>query len=201
MTDNRNERLSALLDDELTHDEMIATLDQLEADQSLCKSWDHYALIGDAIRGEAIRATASGISAKVSAALEDEPSILAAPKPQTRKRDSIELGGRRDIRWLRPAVGAALAASVAVAAVYISPFTDHAPNLQGEQVASAPAPSSNIVAAPGLPEGNRWKNLNEPGVALKLDQYLREHSEFSSSGGMGGVLPYASFVSYDNTRR
>lgn len=201
MSDNRKERLSALLDDELTHREMIEALDELEADQSLRESWDHYSLIGDAIRGEAIRVSASGISARVSAALKDEPPIIAAPKPQTRKRDSIIPGSKSEIRWLRPAAGAALAASVAVAAVYMSPFTDHSPNLQGDQIVSVPPASSNRVVAPGLPAGNRWKNLNEPGVALKLDQYLREHSEFSSSGGMGGVLPYASFVSYDNTRR
>jgi len=196
MTDDRYEKLSALLDDELSEEEMLKALDEIEGDPALLKSWDHYSLIGDVIRGESSRRTIEGVSARISEAIANEPAIIAQPQRKKTTPKTIVPSSISEVRWLRPMAGAAIAATVAVAAVYVSPIIQQAGELEGVEIAG----TSESMVEPKLPAGNRWKNLNEPGVASKLDQYLREHSEYSSPGGMGGVLPYASFVSYDNTR-
>jgi len=195
MTDHKYEELSALLDDELDSAHMQQVLDTMKDDHRLRESWDHYSLIGDVLRGEAVRHTSGGVASRVTAALANEPAIIAAPS-RLDKSKSAPPNPAKTIQWLRPVAGMALAASVAVMAIYIAPMMNQSPIDQGEELADV-----ETIPALTLPTGHRWKNLNKPGVATKLDQYLREHSEFSVPGGMGGVTPYASFVSYDNTRR
>ena len=52
MTDTMTERISALLDSELSSGEQGNTVDQLHRQEELKQTWDRYHLIGDAIRGE-----------------------------------------------------------------------------------------------------------------------------------------------------
>ncbi len=193
MTNDKYEELSALLDNELDPEKIDVILDSMKGDQTLLGSWDRYSLIGDAIRGEAVRYSATGISPRVRDAIADEPAIVSFPQKKSRSANHTTPS---QISWLRPIVGMALAASVAVMAVYVSPLINQSPIGDAGELASTTATPALV-----MPAGHRWKNLNEPGVASKLDEYLREHSEFSTPGGMGGVLPYTSFVSYDNTRR
>ncbi len=195
MTDHKYEELSALLDDELDSARMQQVLDAMKEDYHLRESWDHYSLIGDVLRGEAVRHTSGGVASRVTAALANEPAIIAVPSRPDESKD-VSYNPAKTIRWLRPVAGMALAASVAVMAIYVAPVMNQSPINQGGELADA-----ETTPALTLPTGHRWKNLNKPGVATKLDQYLREHSEFSVPGGMGGVAPYASFVSYDDTRR
>ncbi|WP_172838738.1 sigma-E factor negative regulatory protein [Solemya velesiana gill symbiont] len=189
MSDKQREQISALLDDELSSDQAAETLAGLREDEQLRSAWDRYHLIGDVMRGERVHVTTANVADKVRQRLESEPSIIAVPKSE----QAAETGQRAPVRWLRPAAGAALAASVAVGAVMVSPhLTQISPESEGITVATAPAPIS-------LPQhsGTRWKNLSQPEVESKLNRYLVDHSEYASPGGMTGVLPYASFVSYD----
>ena len=183
MTINPSEDISACLDAELPPAALSDTLRRIAGDEDLRGLWDRYHLIGDVLRGEGIRPSASGVGDRVRSQLEQEPAIIAAPRRQTP-------------RWVRPAAGAALAASVATAAVIGLPrLNDLDPTSAPLRVAIAPTPINYTE-----PTSMRWKNLAEPGVASKLNGYLVDHSEYASPGGMSGVLPYASFVSYDSTR-
>ena len=184
MINETEERISALLDSELPTRDTEETLTRLGDDTGLRDCWDRYHLIGDLMRGEGVRPTAEGVAEAVRARVADEPPMIAAPRvPNTIRTQPA---------WLRPLTGAAIAASVAALAVYSVPrFSEEGvQNSAPLQVASAPVPINDYA-----PSGNRWRNL-APGVESKLNDYLVDHSEYASVGGMSGVLPYTTFVSY-----
>lgn len=183
MTNNPSEEISAFLDDELHPTAMSDIMQRVKDEEELRGVWDRYHLIGDVMRGEGVRLSAAGVADRVRSQLDTEPAIIAAPR-------------QGPPRWMRPAAGAALAASVAVVAVLSLPqLGDLEPGSAPRQVASAPQPINYSE-----PTTMRWKNLAEPGVASKLNSFLVEHNEYASPGGMSGVLPYTSFVSYDSRR-
>ncbi|MET0116385.1 MAG: sigma-E factor negative regulatory protein [Sedimenticola sp.] len=193
MSDKKREQISALLDDELPAEQASETLAALRKDDTLRTAWDRYHLIGDVMRGESVRVTTEQVADRVRQRLESEPAIIATPK----NRVTVERDEKAPVRWARPAAGAALAASVAVVAVMLSPqLSDF--SLQGDETVVATAPTPISTPRNG---GTRWKNLSQPEVESKLNRYLVDHSEYASPGGMSsGVLPYASFVSYDAQR-
>ena len=179
MTNDTEERLSALIDSELSPAFTTDTLSRLKQSPSLRETWDRYHLIGDAIRGEGVRLSAEGIAEGVRERMLTEPTIIGKPI-------FIHKSGKFRNRLLRPLAGAAIAASVAALAVFTLP------RLTGELPVAGPI---QIVSKPPEPvsfanqSGTRWKNLAEPALESKLNRYLENHSEYASSGGMG-VVPY-----------
>lgn len=83
-----NEQLSAALDGHADAEACDATLARLGTDSDLRERWDTYCLIGDAMRGDAMRP--SGFVAGVMEALEAEPTVLAPVNP--RPKPSGEAG-------------------------------------------------------------------------------------------------------------
>lgn len=190
MTNDTEERLSALIDSELPPAFTTDTLSRLKQSPDLRAAWDRYHLIGDAMRGEGVRWSAEGIAEGVRARILAEPTIVGKPIPITRSKSL------RD-RLLRPMAGAAIAASVAVLAVFTLPrLTGQLSDTGPIQIVSTPPPAPVSYASQN---GTRWKNLAEPALESKLNRYLENHSEYASSGGMG-LVNYSSFVSYDTSR-
>ncbi len=188
MTINTEEQLSALLDDEFVS-ENSALLDRVASSEPLRNTWDRYHLIGDVLRGEGLRTTAAGVSAQVREQIEREPAIVSAPRAASQMKQPD--------RWMRPAMGAAVAASVATVAVLtfteITDSGDVGTGARPLQVAVAPVPVS-----PSPQMGTRWKNLDESKVESKLNRLLVKHNEYAASAGMG-LMPYSTFVSYDGS--
>lgn len=204
MNNDIKEQLSALLDDELSIDDISGTSARISSSDELRGTWDRYHLIGDVMRGEGVRLSGPSVADQVKLQLQSEPPILAAPK-QPVARD------RSENRWLRPAAGAALAASVAVVAVYsLQSPTGSSPVVPSTRVVSVSdgispgtsvsVNSDNAVRDNAVRSGTRWKNLSEPGLESRLNRYLVNHNEYASPGGVNGFLPYTSFVSYDTGR-
>jgi len=219
MTENIREEISALLDDELSQQEMSQILGQLNEQEQLRGTWDRYNLISDVIRGEAGGRASPSLADQVRAQIDAEPAILAAPKPVNTAP-----------AWVRPLAGTALAASVAVLAVMAAPqlLTPDAkvspqvatvkikmaePNYA--QLASVPSTQNFhlansvqyrvrpvVVAQPAARwptqySGTRWKNLAKPATENRLNKYLVDHSEYATQAPVRGVVPYATFVGYD----
>ncbi|OQX31054.1 MAG: hypothetical protein B0D96_01965 [Candidatus Sedimenticola endophacoides] len=192
MTDDRKEQISALTDDELAPREMAELLDSLSANEELRGAWSRYNLIGDVLRGEhAVHP--GGMAERVRDQVALEPAIIAQPA-----MGGSETAQKRParVRWLRPAAGLAAAASVAAITLF------NIPGFQGDRLEEAPlrlagAPESYTMEAGN---GTRWRNLSHPGVESKLNRYLVEHSEYAAPAGLSGVMPYATFVSYDANR-
>ena len=209
MTDEIREQLSALLDDELSATESAHLLDKLGQSRDLRDHWDRYHLIGDVLRGETLHVSSIQIADRVRERIEKEPFIVASPKPRSAAAQT-EPGHRSSVQWLKPAAGVALAASVAVVTVFSLPQLtgDSGDPGSGVQIAATQQPinppvqlvSSQRSSAYSRGSSLRWKNLSEPQVESKLNGYLVDHNEYAAPGGMSGVLPYATFVSYDAQR-
>ncbi|HHM05182.1 MAG TPA: hypothetical protein ENJ19_05510 [Gammaproteobacteria bacterium] len=211
MAVSMNEQISALVDGELSAKQIGDVLDALERERDKQCSWCHYHLISDALRNNLPDIPSDQLLSRVSLALADEAPH--APPPSAIGRQASPFPS-----FLRPAMGFAVAASVA-AAVYVGVGWDDAP--VGSTVppvtvatatssAKAPLPPSvplpvqarpveSLVldmeqAPPAL--GKQW-NVDKPAVASKLNDYLANHDVFSPvSGVRPDVLPYIRIVGY-----
>lgn len=108
----RNEQLSALMDDELSKDELRFLLKGLETDSEGRDTWRRYHDIGDAMRDEPASALDVDLSARVMAAIaEEEKALGIVDKDQA---------GAQDPTWMKRVVSFAVAASVATVAVFVA---------------------------------------------------------------------------------
>jgi sigma-E factor negative regulatory protein RseA len=183
MTEQQRERLSALLDAQLDYQDIPGEISKLIKQNRCREEWYRYHLIGDAIRQELGPAVDSRLAERISRRLEQEPLVLA-PSALPRKTDS---------RY-KTAAGIAIAASVAVVAVTLAPQFINSPSDGREIAASDIQPAQHIYEAE---DGTRWDMLQKPKVESRLNNYLVNHQEFAPAGNMKGIMPYASFVSYD----
>jgi sigma-E factor negative regulatory protein RseA len=69
MTNKHLESISALLDDELNHSELEATLQQASEQSSQTDAFSRYSLIGDVLRNEQVLETESSFAANIQAAI------------------------------------------------------------------------------------------------------------------------------------
>lgn len=206
------EQLSSFLDGELPDKDMARLSAHLETDRVARAQFARYAQISAHLGGDDFpHVDASGIAARVSEALVDEPTILA-PRQW---RDAL--------RVPRLALGAALAAGVAVLAVAVAPqiVGGHKPNTlpQAETFAftprlSIPADGLRTVSLQAYPgqikarrttsapsgETGRWRVL-EPAMQEKLSRYLLEHNEVAGRLSAQQPSAYVNFVSTPNVPR
>lgn len=185
MSDQRLERLSALMDGEL-NDHLAATLlDQTGSDARFRAAWERYHLIGQALRGEAISPAVRPIAESVAQTLRSEPI-------QIRRRT----GHSGPYSRLASFGGAALAAGAAFLAVFAVPNLFQGSDPQPVEPLAQQA--ANRAPAAGATE-RRW-DLDRPEVASKLDLYLVNHQEAAPATGVKGMLPYATLVGYEVAR-
>jgi sigma-E factor negative regulatory protein RseA len=195
MDEIKAELTSALLDGEVDRDNHargVAAI--MDAESGERERFARYRLIGDVMRGESA-VMALAVAQRVRQALRDEP-VVFAPQP------------RRAPRWLRPAAGAALAASVAAGAVLVAPqlLTEtERSSPQVRLVGERPALAPTLVAAGktagtavdgSAGDGERWQRL-DGALQARLNRLVIEHHEFGGRTGINGPVPHIGFVSYD----
>lgn len=165
------ERLSALMDGELEESEAETHVRKVAAGNDLRECWETYHLIGDCLRGEG--AGCGDISARMRAALEAEPTVLA---PQRRPGRSLQR-----VRMYALSA-AATVAGVAVVGWLAFQQTEPGLNPQFAQIAGSPASLQPVRAA---------AQVDDP----EVDDYVRVHQEYSPTGAMHGVASYVRTVS------
>jgi sigma-E factor negative regulatory protein RseA len=187
--DMKLEAFSALLDGETEPVEHKPLLTALADDVAARASLARYRLIGDSLRGEAVRPDALAIADAVRERLQREPVVLAPPSQRPAGRPSMP-------RWWQATAGVAIAASVALVAVGLMPrMLSNAPQ-------TAPSPAVQVVSVPAVSPvfvsatAPQWQH-SETTQESRLSRYLADHSEAASQTGIPGIVPYASFVSYD----
>ncbi len=186
MTEQEQQRLSALMDAELSHPEFPGEIKKLTRGHQSHGTWQRYHLIGDAMRQELGPIVDVSLALKISKRLEEEPVIFA---PAAIKQPVS--------RWFKPAAGFAIAASVAVLAITVAP---RVVNLESPQQSINPVAQTSTPSAEKIyvtEDGTRWELLYKPKVESRLNSYLVNHQEYAPAGNMKGIMPYATFVSYD----
>lgn len=128
------QQLSAMLDGVLAPDEARFLLRRLQHDGELAGNWERWQVYGDLMRGGVSQLLPADFSQRVVAALEAEAQ---------QAQPAVAARGARP-GWTRWAGGAALAASVAMAALFV---------VQRDPQGAAPATGSEPlqVAASGVP--------------------------------------------------
>jgi len=145
------QQLSSLIDGELSADEARFMLRRLEHDESLSSCNERWQMLGDVLRGQACAPAPVDFADRVRA------SVAAEPAPVMQAR--IERGPDRQERrggWRRWGGGAALAASVAAVAMFMTreqlpaPTPLDAPTTiiaSQAELPPAPAPATEASAA------------------------------------------------------
>jgi sigma-E factor negative regulatory protein RseA len=165
MNDQLKEMLSAFMDGEADDQRVLEGLRQHDEARS---AWASYHIIRDVMSQHYV-AGSQQIAGRVSAALQDEPTVLA---PQ---------------RWFKPkkilrhASGAAIAATIAAVAILVV-----------RQSPEIPQDIPQFAVGPITQQPVRLTAAAEN----KLSGYIVSHNEYSASSRIKGMLPYTRIVSY-----
>jgi len=191
-------QLSAFVDDELPAAETDLFVRRLARDADLKQAMSRYQLMGEVLRAPMVKTQLScDFSTRITAALDREDGAVAVPAAAAPK---LPVG-----RWLKPAAGLAVAASVAwvaVLAVRPQPATLNAENLSAEEILQpVEVTAQKMVAANSYVVPVVSDAPSAPIPATRLTNYVVAHSEFSSPLGrrnmMTGLLASEQAVSYE----
>jgi sigma-E factor negative regulatory protein RseA len=164
------EKISQLMDGELGRRETKTTIELLESDQALARSWETYHLIGDSLRSEA--ELPLDFTRRLHERLGQEPTLIA---PHMRL-------SHRVVRYTLPLTAGV--AGITLVVWLALPLHD---TLQ---------PASNAVALSqtgSVPHAVLQSNRGA------VNEYLTAHQEFSPSTAMQGLAPYVRTVSADES--
>jgi negative regulator of sigma E activity len=148
-------QLSAFVDGELPEAETQLLLRRLSQDIELRQQVAEYFAIGRAMRGQNSIAAVGDLRGRIAAALDD--TLVAA------EFEDVEIAGRR---YARPLAGFAIAATVAVAAIF---------GLQ--QMTALPGAGADAVA-PALADTPAAESYTVPDL-----EYFQRHSQYSTESG------------------
>lgn len=193
MADHLDEQVSALVDGELSKEESKRVMDSLRSDSQAGSCWGHYHLISDVLKNKLPDKLSADFAARVSQALDSEPPLICAPSSRSLPNS-----------YTNPAIGFALAASVAAVA-YLG-FGGMGTQQPAETALPQLASNAPLVASPvaatqpphpvGKVRGREW-DVQEPAVASRLNDYLLSHGQYSAVAGMQrGVMPQVRIVGY-----
>ena len=184
------EKISALVDNELSHLEHYRLIRTLESEHELRGVWERYHLIHTVIRNELDVMVGPGLADRIAQEIRQETPASAYSTYFTFKLPV----------YTRVATGMAIAASVAAIAIFtLQPLSPS--NVPPSQIAL-----QNPVSAMAMPAAGRSAQVAPPGTPPStpqgtLNTYLVEHSEFTPNAGMNGMMSYVRIVGQSNNKR
>ncbi len=195
--EQRDEQLSALLDDGLDDAQLQSFMQDLKRDPIAdAESTQRYRLIGDVMRDEIDQTSFMDISAAVHRAVEQEPEYSLQPnKDKVEKKSSSFNLSNLLSSWVKPLSGMAVAASVAmVTLVTFNTVQNESADVSSSQLAQVVPTriekvnteiSRNVQVASTLDI-----RKTTPQQQKQLNQYLLQHSGYASQTTMQGMMPY-----------
>ena len=182
MSKDSLERLSSLMDGELSRETGLFLTRRLSSDEAMCDTWERYHLIRDCIRQPGSRHLVTGLSAKLNASLDAEQAPTVSPW--------------RYNRWLKPVSGMAIAASVAMMAIVV---TAPQPGVQGAgdtalaTPANQPFVSPNTLSLSTTSQAVSYTPAKKPG-SNRLNAYLLRHNQMARTAGRQGFVSFVPIV-------
>lgn len=181
------EHLSGLMDGEISREAGSFLTRRLFSDEAMCEKWERYHLIRDCIRQPGSKQLVTGLSVRLSAALDAE----AAPG----------VSAWRNKAWLKPASGLAIAASVAFVAIMVA----------APQAGRAPADADTALAAPASQPFVSPNTVGSPvsqaasfapaqqASSNRLNAYLLRHNQMARTAGRQGFVSFVPIVATATT--
>lgn len=179
MLENYEEKMALLLDNELSVEESVDMLQQIEKSEELKLKWNRYNLTSSALKSNIYPVV--DLTSRMSERLESEPTIMVS---QRKKPSSYK--GR--------VIAAALAASVTLVTV-ITMSNFEKPSFSKSTVPKVAVKSPTPSIDPPITIDSESPALNP-----RFNRYLFTHNESTYETGMQGILPYARVVSYEMSR-
>jgi sigma-E factor negative regulatory protein RseA len=169
------------MDGEMSRNSGMFLTRRLASDEALCDTWERYHLIRDCIRQPGSRHFVTGMSARLNASLDAEqvPSVSAW----------------RSNRWLKPASGLAIAASVALLAIVVTapqPGTAPGDAVLSESTAQ-PFVSPNILPLAPVSQPASF-TPSRKSEADRLNAYLLRHNQMAGTTGRQGFVSFVPIV-------
>ena len=180
MSKETREHLSALVDGEISRETSRFLVRRLGTDEELHATWTRYHLVRDCLRHQDGSIAGENLCARVSQALENE--------------ESIEPSRVISNRWLKPAAGLAIAASVALMAIVtVGPGIPGVQQTGSELADESPvepfvSPQS-FNAAPPSSQANFSGSANS-----RMNPYLLRHYQATGSAGGNGFVTFVPIV-------
>ena len=179
-----NEHISALSDGEFDEESgrrlLASLMRQSDARQELENCW----LIGDALRAEA--GPRFDISARVMAALQDEPVVLAPAAWASKSAPAANDAMKQPPAWMAMAAASCAVLVVAWAAVSLRP-----------DVQSGAPSIANASQAPGVQTAALANNASASRTKQDEQSYLLAHQAYAGGAPMASVAGYIRTASDD----
>lgn len=167
-----NERISALLDGELSARERDRLLQELAKNPESRAVWQRYHVIGAALRKDIDVVVSADLPARVLHRIENDPLPFARAFRHMPMQHFAKLAG-----------GLAIAASVTAVAVFSFKTT------------LLPDPSQVAVSAPSVAVEAKTQ-VAKSEQDSSLNALLVKHNEFSPAASINGMMPYVRVVSH-----
>jgi len=178
--ESMKEKLSAMLDGELSSEEMARLLAAIKSDPELQAMWQRYHIAGAALRGDIASSFAVSNTEQLLARLEQEPVTLSPGRWHS---------------WMKVAGGLAIAASVTAVAIF------------GINTATPPLTGTELLAGKSIEQGDyiragntHWQ-AKSPRLEHELNLYLVEHNQYSPVGTIRGMMDFGRVAGYDNAEQ
>lgn len=176
------EHLSGLMDGEISGEAGSFLTRRLFSEDAICEKWERYHLIRDCIRQPGSKQLVTGMSVKLSGALDAETSPTVS--------------AWRTNAWLKPVSGLAIAASVAFVAIMVAaPQPSQVP---GEADAALAAPANQPFVSPntvGTPVSQAASfDPAQQANSNRLNAYLLRHNQMARTAGRQGFVSFVPIV-------
>ena len=177
------EHLSSLMDGELSREAGLFLTRRMSSDEAICDTWERYHLIRDCIRQPGSKQVVTGLHVKLNASLDAE--VVPSVSPWHNQR------------WLKPVSGLAIAASVALMAIFITaPPPGELPGAADKAISTAvnqPFVSPNTM--PLAPVSQPASYTPSQGTsANRLNAYLLRHNQMARTAGRQGFVSFVHIV-------
>ena len=171
MTEQISDQISAFIDDELSDEESAFLLRRFERDADARNRAARYTMIGAALRDELVGPDHSILRRRVAVALTG-----TAPSAQQRP------AARLQWRYMRPAVGVGIAATVAVAAILGLRAVNvaHVGAPGGAATLNTPLQTRATEPPPSYVVPREVSDAPVVTPAVRLTNYVMHHSEYAS---------------------
>jgi sigma-E factor negative regulatory protein RseA len=180
MSKETREHLSALVDGEISLETSRFLVKRLGTDEELRATWTRYHLIRDCLRHQDGSIAGEDLSVRVSRALENEQPVKTSRRLPT--------------RWLKPAAGLAIAASVALMAIVaVGPGIRDVPQAGTELAGEAPL--KPFVSPQGFAAGPSSTQVSSSeSVTDRMSPYLLRHYQVTGNAGGKGFVTFVPIV-------
>ncbi len=190
MNEELNQKISQFLDNELDHDEALSLLQKMQSRSELINTKNRYEAISHAIKSDVFLAVDPAFSAKISEAIQQEPTYLLSRNKKPVRRPSPKL--------------LALAASVAVVAVLATQnMNNPAERVKTSsilQLAQRPIAEQQIakqspIKQPSQSVVNTHKTEPYP-LNARINDYLQAHDNSVYTHGEVNAEPMTRVTAY-----